>query len=172
MKNNNDLMHCVVETSEGFVPLVVSDGMLLELHLPFEDTEMAIEAIGAAHKSIKVYNECKIGDLDRLLIDYFNRIPTDFTGVPIDLTRYSDFAQSVFSELSNISYGSVISYSELAQRCGKPGAARAVGNALGRNRTPIVLPCHRVVTADRKIGGFTAGIEWKHRLLEIEGISL
>jgi methylated-DNA-[protein]-cysteine S-methyltransferase len=57
----------------------------------------------------------------------------------------------------------------LAEEIGRPGAARAVGGALGRNPLPILLPCHRVVRSDGKLGGFGAGLDWKRRLLEHEG---
>ena len=65
--------------------------------------------------------------------------------------------------------GSVASYGELARRIGQPGASRAVGNALGNNPLPIVIPCHRIVREGGNLGGYTGGLHIKKRLLEIEG---
>ena len=65
-----------------------------------------------------------------------------------------------------------MSYKQLAERAGVPAGARAAGQALARNRTPLLIPCHRVVAQGGKLGGFTAGIDWKKELLALEGIEL
>lgn len=80
----------------------------------------------------------------------------------------SSFQQKVYGAALKIPYGKVITYGELAQKIKVPGASRAVGNALGRNRIPIVIPCHRVVAANGGLGGFTGGIEYKKILLQLE----
>ncbi|MFV0460867.1 MAG: methylated-DNA--[protein]-cysteine S-methyltransferase [Actinomycetales bacterium] len=81
----------------------------------------------------------------------------------------SDFQQRVWSLLLEISYGEVATYGELAGRLGKgPGAARAVGLANGSNPIPIVIPCHRVVGADRSLTGYAGGINRKRALLDLE----
>jgi methylated-DNA-[protein]-cysteine S-methyltransferase len=67
-----------------------------------------------------------------------------------------------------IPYGQVISYNELAKRIGNPNSARAVGNAVGANPIPIIVPCHRVVSS-RGLGGYSSGIEIKKMLLRLEG---
>jgi len=74
--------------------------------------------------------------------------------------------------LRKIKPGSTRSYSELAGAVGKPQAARAVGGACGANPIPVLIPCHRVLAANRKIGGFSGGLEWKRRLLEREGVKV
>lgn len=90
--------------------------------------------------------------------------------VPVDLSVVSDFEQEVLSTLqAQVRFGEVIPYAELARRMGRPGAARAVGNALGRNPVAIVVPCHRVIRSDGSLGGYTGGIEFKRHLLSIEG---
>lgn len=78
------------------------------------------------------------------------------------------FQKAVWRCLRQIPYGATISYGELARRVGKPGAARAVGAANGRNRIPIVIPCHRVIAADGTLGGFRGGLGLKTALLELE----
>ena len=84
------------------------------------------------------------------------------------LREGTSFERRVWETARRIRYGSVISYGALAARCGTPGAARAVGNALGKNPIPIVIPCHRVIQSDRSIGGFSSGLAWKRFLLELE----
>lgn len=80
----------------------------------------------------------------------------------------SEFDQAVWQELLKIEYGKTVSYSEIARKIGKPSAARAAGNAVGRNPIPIIIPCHRVVSSDGSIGGFSLGVELKTFLLEHE----
>ena len=86
------------------------------------------------------------------------------TGVP-------DFDRRVYAEARSIAPGETRTYGEIAARLGDPGLSRAVGQALGRNPFVIVVPCHRVLAAGGKAGGFSApgGVETKRRLLEIEG---
>jgi methylated-DNA-[protein]-cysteine S-methyltransferase len=84
----------------------------------------------------------------------------------LDLSYLSPFAQKVLNEARKIGYGRTITYSELARNIGSPGV-RAVGGALSRNPIPIVIPCHRVVSRNG-IGGYSAGIDIKTKLLELE----
>ncbi len=88
---------------------------------------------------------------------------------PVDVTDATSFQRAVWRTAAHIPYGRVRSYQWIAARLGKPHAARAVGNALGANPVPLVIPCHRVVAADASLGGFSCGLHWKRRLLELEG---
>jgi methylated-DNA-[protein]-cysteine S-methyltransferase len=78
----------------------------------------------------------------------------------------------VLGELASIGYGTTSTYGGLAERVGKPGAARAVGGALNRNPVPIVLPCHRIVGADGRMVGYGGGLDRKRFLLALEGATL
>ncbi len=80
------------------------------------------------------------------------------------------FEKRVYQELQKIPYGTTISYQELAKRVGSPKAFRAVGNANGKNPTAIIIPCHRVISKNGSIGGFSGGVEIKRKLLKLEGI--
>jgi O-6-methylguanine DNA methyltransferase len=80
------------------------------------------------------------------------------------------FQERVWRALMSVPYGDVVTYGELAVMAGVPGAARAVGGAMNRNRVPIVIPCHRVVAAGGKIGGYGGGLDIKRTLLDIEGV--
>lgn len=97
--------------------------------------------------------------------------PVDFNAVPLDTHGVPEFHRRVYEFIRTIPAGSTLSYGEVAARLGKPGAARAVGQAMRRNPFPIIVPCHRVVAANGKLGGFSAngGITTKLRLLQIEG---
>ncbi|MBO4633018.1 MAG: MGMT family protein, partial [Lentisphaeria bacterium] len=82
------------------------------------------------------------------------------------------FHRKVWQELCKIPYGEAATYGEIAVRIGMPGGARAVGQACHRNPIPILIPCHRVVAANRSPGGYGGGLELKLRLLDLEGIAL
>lgn len=102
------------------------------------------------------------------LREYFSRIRQAFD-LPLDL-RGTPFQQRVWAELLRIPYGQTVSYSELAQRVGRPAAARAVGRAVGANPLPIIVPCHRVIGADHSLVGYGGGLEVKAALLRREGV--
>lgn len=87
---------------------------------------------------------------------------------PLDFSRGTDFQRRVWSALLRIGPGKTKTYSEVAAAIRRPGAARAVGAACGANPIPILIPCHRVLAAGRRLGGFTAGLAWKRRLLATE----
>ena len=105
-----------------------------------------------------------LGELDA----YFAGRLTRFS-VPVDLRRVTPFTLRVLSAAARIAYGCVTSYGEIARGIGAPTSSRAVGGALGRNPVPIIVPCHRVVTHARRLGGFTGGVAFKRTLLQLEG---
>ncbi|RPI26478.1 MAG: methylated-DNA--[protein]-cysteine S-methyltransferase [Acidobacteria bacterium] len=100
------------------------------------------------------------------ITEYFGRKRQSFE-VPVDL-RGTDFQLRVWRELMSIPFGATISYGELARRVGKPGGARAIGNAAGSNPVPIIIPCHRVIGHDQGLVGFGGGLSVKEQLLELE----
>ncbi|PJM94571.1 methylated-DNA--[protein]-cysteine S-methyltransferase [Streptomyces sp. CB01373] len=101
---------------------------------------------------------------------YFAGERQDFE-LTLDWSLISGFNRQVLRELaSGVPYGSVVGYGDLADRVGQPGAAQAVGAAMGANPLPVVVPCHRVVESDGGIGGFGGGLEAKRRLLALEGV--
>lgn len=94
----------------------------------------------------------------------------DLTAIPLDLDRIGEFERRVYEVARFIPCGDTRTYGEIARAIGEPEAARSVGQALGRNPIPIIVPCHRVVAAGGKTGGFSApgGVATKLRILEIE----
>jgi len=97
------------------------------------------------------------------------RVPKNFP--PLDLAG-TDFQKSVWRALRKISFGKTKSYGEIARVIGKPKAVRAVGGACGANPVPVLVPCHRVLAADKKLGGFSGGLDWKRALLAREGVKV
>lgn len=106
------------------------------------------------------------------LNEYFAGGRSEFT-VPINFKHVgTKFQQKVWNELWKIPYGQTISYKALAIRCGGANYSRAVANANGKNPISIIVPCHRVISSDGTLGGYTGGLDKKSKLLTIEGLQL
>ena len=104
------------------------------------------------------------------IVDLLAGSPSDLTAVSLDMNGVPEFHLRVYAIAREIQPGRTMSYGEIAARLGDPSQARAVGQALGQNPFPIVVPCHRVLAANGKTGGFSApgGVPTKLRMLEIE----
>ncbi len=115
----------------------------------------------------------RYADVEQALTDWHGRIDNRF-----DWTTHAGFPKvgtafqrSVWSALCRVPWGESVGYGELAQRVGRPGAARAVGQAVGANPWAPLIPCHRVLAANHGLGGYAQGTRIKSRLLGIEGIT-
>ena len=108
-----------------------------------------------------------VAELER----YFHGEEIDFSTLQLDIRACGSFHKAVYAATRSVRWGGVATYGEIARVIGSPGAARAVGHALSRNPIAVIIPCHRILAAGGKIGGFSAhgGAEAKTRLLEIEG---
>jgi len=97
-----------------------------------------------------------------------------FEDTPLSLEHLTTFGRRVIAACRRIPWGETRSYGELATECGSPGAARAVGSVMAKNRYPLIVPCHRVLAAGGDIGGYSAadGLVMKRRLLAAEGLTL
>ena len=98
---------------------------------------------------------------------YYSGKKSSFT-VPLDLTGHGKFELAVWRATKTIPYGQTCSYEWIAKRIGNPKSARAVGNALGKNPAPVIIPCHRVIKKNGSLGGFGGGTTWKKYLLSLE----
>jgi len=113
--------------------------------------------------------EAMAGRAERELAEYLAGRRRTFA-VRVSLGALSPFRLAVSRALRRVPYGRTVTYGELARRAGRPGAARAVGQAMARNPVPILVPCHRVVAA-AGLGGFGGGAALKRRLLALEGVA-
>lgn len=89
---------------------------------------------------------------------------------PLDWNGKTEFQKSVWREMLKIPAGKTKSYGEIAAAIGKPKAVRAVGGACGANPIPVLVPCHRILAANKKLGGFSGGLDWKRSLLTREDV--
>lgn len=106
--------------------------------------------------------------------DYADGEAVDFGAVPLDLTGVPEFHQRAYALLLMIGWGETTTYGALARQLGDVTLSRAVGQAMGANPMPLVIPCHRVLASDGKPGGFSApgGAESKLRMLSLEGVAV
>ena len=116
------------------------------------------------------------GDVDRWAVaveKYFGGDPVTFD---LDVAAYAaahgftSFEQDVYRALARVPYGEVVSYRDLAREAGRPNAYRAVGSVMARNHLPVILPCHRVIKNDGRLGFYGDDPAWKERLLALEGV--
>lgn len=105
---------------------------------------------------------------------YFRGEPVGFDDIPLDETALGPRERAIYRQLRAVPRGQTLTYGMLAARAGLPGEARMVGSAMGRNPWPLIVPCHRVLAADGRPGGFSApgGVSTKLRMLRLEGASL
>ncbi|MDF2874443.1 MAG: ogt 2 [Sporomusa sp.] len=170
MVKPSGLYRNVISTGWGLVAAVWSDTGLWELGFPRPDERLAANDIRTqdamrledGHKAC-LWSEQLAGDLKL----YFQGFPISFS-VPVDWRFYSLFQTAVLRYTADIPYGTTVSYQAVAQAIDRPRAVRAVGGALHNNRTPLVVPCHRVVGANGRLTGFGGGIDMKQALLLLE----
>jgi methylated-DNA-[protein]-cysteine S-methyltransferase len=157
---SESLYYDFLETDLGFVIMAVNaEGFLC--HAAFQDGPKMIVPPGRWEHNIK-----KLTEPIRQMSDFFAGKLERFQ-LPL-APAGTEFQQMVWTVLTEIPYGETITYGELARRIGKPQAGRAVGNANGRNPIVIIQPCHRVVAAGGKLGGFSSGLHRKEYLLRLE----
>ncbi len=124
----------------------------------------------AAHPGLERREDGLAAQALAQILEYLRGVRRAFT-VPLD-PEGTPFQRKVWAETARIPYGQTVTYAELARRIGRPEATRAVGRALAANPLPILIPCHRVIAADSRLGGYTAGRYVKQWLLHREGVQL
>jgi methylated-DNA-[protein]-cysteine S-methyltransferase len=151
--------HTVVDSPVGPLTLVADDGALTGLYMDQQRHRPAAETFGDRDHE-------PFAEAAAQLAEYFAGRLTDFD-LPLALAG-TPFQRQVWDALRAIPYGRTVSYGQLAQRLGRPSAARAVGLANGRNPVGIIVPCHRVVGAGGALTGYGGGLERKRQLLDLE----
>lgn len=131
------------------------------------ERELRLKDCENRHRISYNIGDFSLSSLRRALSDYFTGRAVKFDFL-LDLSEFSQFERDVYGTIRKIPYGEVKSYQEVAKEVSKVKASRAVGNALAKNPIPVMVPCHRVVGKNSRVGGFSAGLDWKKRLLELE----
>ena len=156
-----------LETPIGPVFVAISDRGLFDVAFGVTNQVRYVARLGTRVERALPDQRAVSGVLEQL-DSYFSGNVTRFS-IPLDLRVPTDFTDRVLRNASRIPFGQTMSYGEIAKRVDSPRASRAVGAALGRNPIPIVVPCHRVIASDGRIGGFTGGLAIKKALLRLEG---
>lgn len=152
----------------GELLIAVTPRGLVRVGFASEDREEILAQL-AARVSPRILTSAGATDqVRRELDEYFDRRRDRFD-LPLDRRLIHGIARDVLAATARIPFGRTSTYGEIARRIGHPRAARAVGNALGSNPIPIVIPCHRVLRAGGQLGGYGGGIDRKELLLELEG---
>jgi methylated-DNA-[protein]-cysteine S-methyltransferase len=169
------LQYRLFATAFGVSGVAWGDAGLARVQLPEADvaaTEQRLQKLGAVLVDSEPPTAVAhaIGELRA----YFEGSRVDFGGIGLDESRLAEFNRRIYSALRMVGYGETTTYGALAARAGSPGAAQAVGTAMGRNPWPVIVPCHRVLAAAQAIGGFSAygGAATKAKLLRMEGVDL
>ena len=158
------------ETKLGRCGIAWSDDGITRFRLPDPDRDAADGVLGAKAAPHEPPPEiaAAIGAAQR----YFGGERIDFAKIGLDLAGVDPFRRSIYDALRAVAWGETVTYGELAQRAGSPGTAQDVGVAMARNPVPLIIPCHRVLAAGGKLGGFSAPgrTAAKERMLALEGV--
>jgi methylated-DNA-[protein]-cysteine S-methyltransferase len=167
--------HHLFQTAIGPCGVAWSARGLVAVQLPEKDTAATERRLAAKAKSAGPATPPReVAALIEDIIRYLGGGRVDFSAAPLDLDGIEPFRRTLYGVLRNLGFGETTTYGALATRIGLDGpeAARDVGAAMGMNPVPIVIPCHRVLAAGGKLGGFSAhgGAATKQKLLALEGV--
>jgi methylated-DNA-[protein]-cysteine S-methyltransferase len=161
-----DVSYATVESPVG--PLLLASTRRGLVRLCFDADDAVLEDLGRRISPRIVEAPDFLEPVARELDEYFAGRRETFNA-PVDWKLIGGFGERVLRATAAIPYGRVSTYAELARETGSPRAARAVGNALGANPIPIVIPCHRILRTGGALGGYGGGLERKQFLLALEG---
>ena len=167
----------LTDVSYAFEPSPVGDllvavtprGLIRLAYNAHESADVVLEELARRVSPRVVESPAALDEVRRELDEYFDGRRSSFD-IPVDWQLHDGFGRRVLKATARIPFGKVLSYAEVAAKAGSPRAYRAAGNALGSNRIPIVVPCHRVVAIGGRIGCYTGGLERKEYLLHLEGV--
>lgn len=166
------MKYSIFSTPMGWAGLVSSELGIYASVLPQEsrfdaEAELLRRCPGSPELDPEAFNS-----LERQIVKYLNGENVKFN-CQVDWSWATTFQKSVLERVMAVPRGTVLTYGEIAVLAGSPMAARAVGQALGANNIPMIIPCHRVIRKNSELGGFTgAGIQLKAALLNLEGVNL
>jgi methylated-DNA-[protein]-cysteine S-methyltransferase len=162
-------VHTVLDSPVGSLTLLAIDGALAGLYMDDQRHHPSAESFGSPDAQLpdaQLFDAQLFDEVAGQLEEYFDGTRTTFD-LPL-APAGTPFQQTVWAALRTIPYGQTVSYGELAEALGRPGAARAVGAANGRNPIGIVIPCHRVIGASGGLTGYGGGLDRKRFLLALE----
>lgn len=162
-----DLTYRTVDSPYGSLLIVASVSGIVRIAFQREDHDVVLGHLAEVISPRILRSGQRTDDAARQLAEYFARRRETFD-LPIDLQLLSGYRRTVVEHLSHIGYGATASYADVARATGNPNAVRAVGSACSRNPLPVIVPCHRVVRSDGKIGQYLGGTEVKAALLAME----
>jgi len=163
---DGELKYTISNIDMGWVGVLGSAKGLLRTTLPLGSAQEAEQLLGDRVKEA-TWSADFFADLLQRLRSYFGGHRVAFPD-ELDLSQATAFQREVWQITRLIPYGETRSYAWVAEQLGKAGAGRAVGQALARNPLPIIVPCHRVVAKDGKLGGYSGGVEKKDYLIRLE----
>jgi methylated-DNA-[protein]-cysteine S-methyltransferase len=166
------MSYALFDTAIGSCGIVWGDRGIAGLQLPSADETATIARLRRRYRNAGPGEPtAEVRKAIAAIVALLNGERRDLAAIKLDMDRVPQFERSVYEIARTVPPGEVITYGEIAKRLGDPTAAQAVGAALGQNPFPIVVPCHRVVAAGTKLGGFSApgGAKTKRRMLAIEG---
>ena len=157
-----------VDSPVGRLLVAVTARGLARVAFEDEDRDRVLEALARELSPRILGSDRTTGEARRELDEFFEAKRTRFD-MRLDRRLIHGIAREVLAKTARVPFGHLTTYGEVARRIGRPRAARAVGNALGSNPIPIVIPCHRVVRSGGALGGYGGGIDRKALLLSLEG---
>ena len=166
-----ELWYDVFDTRLGWIALVTSCRGVVRTTLPKPNRSLAVSEIFSTVEGLS-HDPGKFKVIKHDIRNYFSGKPSDLQGQRLDFSDAPGFFVAVWDVCRRIPFGETRSYSWLARHAGRPSASRAAGQAMARNRFPLLVPCHRVIRSDGSIGGFggQSGILLKRNLLKIESL--
>ncbi len=163
-----DVSYAPADSPFGPLLLATTKRGLARVAFPEEDADEVLARLAARISPRIVEASAPLDAARRELDEYFDGRRTRFA-LKLDWTLVGPFGRRVLGAASQIPYGGVLTYAQVAAQAGSPRGSRAAGNALGANPIPIVVPCHRVLRGSGALGGYAGGLERKRLLLELEG---
>jgi methylated-DNA-[protein]-cysteine S-methyltransferase len=160
------LTYTVFQTNQGWMGLLASQTGIVAVTLPQTTRRQALDLLGEQAKQAD-FSPDKLNSLTQRFQDYYSGKKISFPDA-LDFSGATGFQKQVWQAAQLIPHGETRSYGWIAKQIGKPKAARAVGQALGKNPFLIVVPCHRVIAGDGTLGGFGCGLPAKQKLLKLE----
>lgn len=152
----------------GELLVAVSGTGVCEIGFGWMEHDQAFVARLMQRGFMPIHDENRTHDVAIQLGEYFTGRRNHFA-VPLDFSGLSPFSKAVLNATAQVPFGETRTYGDIAREIGKPGASRAVGNALNRNPIPLIVPCHRIVPTGDGIGKYAGGVETKVQLLTLEG---